>query len=88
MITAAIKSIASLCRSTSVTAAPSTTHILTDRMSGSQVMEELERLIEILEVSAKKNGKDTVLTIGHLLNICKKASRELEQEEFFGDMHR
>ena len=49
-------------------------------------MGDLEKLIEVLEASAKKNGKDTVLTIGHLLNICKKVIRELEQEEFNNDM--
>ena len=49
-------------------------------------MEELEKLIEILETSAERNGKDKPLTIGHLLNICKMAARKLQQEEIERDM--
>jgi hypothetical protein len=47
---------------------------------------ELGKLIEVLEASIKKNGKDTVLTLGHLLNICKKIHRELDQEDLEADM--
>jgi hypothetical protein len=49
-------------------------------------MEELEKLIQVLEASAKKNGKDSTLTIGHLLNIFKMAHHQLEQEDFASDM--
>jgi len=41
---------------------------------------ELEKLIEILEASVIKNGGSKPLTLSHLLNIVKKAQRELEQE--------
>lgn len=49
-------------------------------------MEELDRLIQVLEASANKNGKDAVLTIGHLLNICKKIKRESERDDFESEM--
>jgi len=42
----------------------------------------LRLLIKVLEVSAAKNGKDTPLTIGHLLNICKMVEKEKEKLEF------
>lgn len=42
---------------------------------------ELEKLIYMLEVSAERNGKDKVLTIGHLLNILKLMSKIEELEE-------
>ena len=41
---------------------------------------ELEKLIEILEASVIKHGGGQPLTLSHLLNIVKKAQRELEQE--------
>ncbi len=49
-------------------------------------MSELDKLIEILEASVKKNGSETALTLGHFLNILKKAQRDLEQEEFYDGM--
>lgn len=49
-------------------------------------MEEFEKLIEVLETSAERNGKDKPLTIGHLLNICKMVERNLQREEIKRDM--
>jgi hypothetical protein len=49
-------------------------------------MEELDKLIEVLEASVKKNGKDTTLTVGHLLNICEMVRGEVEREDFESDM--
>jgi hypothetical protein len=49
-------------------------------------MNEFEQLIQVLQVSADKNGKDVPLTIGHLLNICKKVIRDLENQELADDM--
>ena len=42
------------------------------------MMDTLETLIDILEMSVKKNGADKVLTVGHLLNILKMAERRAE----------
>lgn len=44
-------------------------------------MTEFETFIEILELSVKKNGKDKVMTIGHLLNIAKMANKWYEGRE-------
>jgi hypothetical protein len=41
---------------------------------------ELWELIEVLEKSVEKNGKDYPLTLGHLLNILKKMEREQDDE--------
>lgn len=49
-------------------------------------MEELQKLIEVLESSIWPNGKDTVLTVGRLISICKKVQRELEEEDFESEM--
>jgi len=49
-------------------------------------MNQFNKLIEILEKSVKKNGEDTKLTIGHLLNICKKVSRDVEKESYYDDV--
>jgi hypothetical protein len=49
-------------------------------------MNQFNKLIEILEKSVKKNGEDTKLTIGHLLNICKKVSRDVEEESYYDDV--
>ncbi len=38
-------------------------------------------LIEILEISVKKHGKDKVLTLGHLLNILKLLYTKQSQRE-------
>lgn len=40
----------------------------------------LEKLIKLMEVSVKRNGKDTPLTLGHFLNILKLAQRKLQEE--------
>ena len=45
-----------------------------------------EDLIEILEKSAEKNGKDHVLTVGHLLNILRLSQRQAELESERQDM--
>ena len=50
-------------------------------------MEELDELIRVLEISAERNGKDTIITIGHLLNILKMVRRRLIQEDFKNDMY-
>lgn len=58
-------------------------------------------LIKVLEYSVEKNGADTKLTLGHLLNICKlvvnmrsdeiatgvKVQHDLDQE-FFEETNR
>ena len=44
--------------------------------------EELDQLVDTVEASVKKNGADTVLTLGHLLNILKKVQRDLERDDF------
>lgn len=49
-------------------------------------MEEFEKLIEILEASVKKNGADKPITLGHLLNIVKKAQKTLIKEDFESDL--
>ncbi len=41
---------------------------------------EIWELIEVLEKSVEKNGKDYPLTLGHLLNILKKMEREQDDE--------
>jgi len=46
---------------------------------------ELEELITILEKSVEKNGKDKVLTIGHLLNIVKMVERNLYEDDIMQD---
>lgn len=46
-------------------------------------MEGLSKLIEILEASVKKNGKDKPVTLGHLLAILKMAEKDLEKEDNF-----
>ena len=40
----------------------------------------MNTLIEVLEESAKRNGPDKVLTVGHLLNILKLAERIEEKK--------
>lgn len=49
----------------------------------------MNELIQILEISQSKNGADFPLTIGHLLNICKKAeslkNKRLEREAVLED---
>jgi hypothetical protein len=45
----------------------------------------MEKLIEILEQSVKKNGV-MPLTNEHLLNILKMVDKQLEQEEYEQDM--
>ena len=42
---------------------------------------DIEKLIWYLEVSAERNGKDKVLTIGHLLNLFKLMKKNDEIEE-------
>jgi hypothetical protein len=49
----------------------------------------MKELITILEVSVERNGKDTILTLGHLLNICKKAEhRKRMREEQEDTLHK
>ena len=40
----------------------------------------LDHLIEVLEASAKRNGPNTPVILGHLLNILKMAERRAEQQ--------
>lgn len=44
-------------------------------------MNEFDTFIEVLETSVKKNGKDKVLTIGHILNLAKMASKIHQKKE-------
>ena len=44
-------------------------------------MTEFEIFIKILETSAKRNGKDKSLTVGHLLNIARMAQKEHQRIE-------
>ncbi len=61
----------------------------------------LEILIHLLEISVKRNGKDHVLTLGHLLNIVRMVYRakttqtqiladadKHAQDEWFEDVYR
>ena len=49
----------------------------------------MNNLIKILEASVNKNGKDTPLTLGHLLNICKLVKSQNEKDEIKEDeVHR
>ncbi len=43
-------------------------------------MIKLDYLIEVLEASAKCNGPNTPVTLGHLLNILKMVERRAEQQ--------
>ena len=47
--------------------------------------EEWEKLMEILEVSQKKNG-DKPITISHLLNIVKMIDRDMQRKGQLHDM--
>jgi hypothetical protein len=49
-------------------------------------MQELEKLIEVMEASAEKNGPNKTLTLGHFLNILKKVRHELEFEDYRAEM--
>lgn len=40
----------------------------------------MDKLIEILEISVERNGRDKLLTLGHLLNILKMVQRREEEE--------
>lgn len=40
-----------------------------------------DELIKILEVSIARNGKDHILTLGHLLNIIRLAQQKHQDEE-------
>jgi len=44
-------------------------------------MSEFDTFIEILEISVKRNGKDKVLTIGHLANLAKMSKRIHDAKE-------
>lgn len=44
-------------------------------------MNEFDTFIEVLETSVRKNGKDKVLTVGHILNLAKLANRIHQQRE-------
>jgi hypothetical protein len=50
----------------------------------------MKHLIDVLEESAKRNGPNYVLTIGHLLNIVKMSEewreRSEEAEDYRNDM--
>ncbi len=49
-------------------------------------MSYYDKLIQIIEASAEKHGKDKTLTLGHLLSILKMARRLEEEEDFHCEM--
>lgn len=44
-------------------------------------MTEFDTFIEVLEISVKRNGRDKALTIGHILNLAKMASKIHQKRE-------
>lgn len=40
-----------------------------------------DELIKILEMSIARNGKDHILTLGHLLNIIRLAQQKHQEED-------
>lgn len=49
-------------------------------LQGGQAMSDLERLIEVMQESVRRNGS-IPLTTGHLLNILKIAERKSEADD-------